>query len=265
MSFQDLNLSPSRRLDPVHHTGHRLPQARTKRTTMIFQWTRQQMRRPAQVDGSSGYSATANSPPLESCHLMIQTNNKLALEQVAELIVINMPDRTDKRDRMTLMGSSTGLRFTFLPGVDAAKVPDSAMPPEATGWTGKVRGSWRAHMDALRYIVQHNIRSAIIFEDDLDSDVRIRQQTRDFALASRALLQPLAGRTKFADPTYPTVKEQDAALDPPPLNFTSCPGHKTRPPRRMVTPGTCSGWATVVSSSPQVTSRTNGQRPLVGQ
>ncbi|POS70412.1 hypothetical protein DHEL01_v211193 [Diaporthe helianthi] len=147
---------------------------------------------------------------------------------VAELIVINMPDRTDKRDRMTLMGSSTGLRFTFLPGVDAARVPDSAMPPHAAGWTGKVRASWRAHMDALWYVVQHNLSSAIIFEDDLDWDVRIREQTRDFALASRALLQPLAGRKDFADPTYPTVQEKDAKLDPPPLNFNQLP--KTQHP-----------------------------------
>ncbi|KAI3390345.1 hypothetical protein diail_10012, partial [Diaporthe ilicicola] len=141
----------------------------------------------------------------------------------AELIVINMPDRTDKRDRMTLMGATTGLRFTFLPGVDAAKVPDAAMPPEAAGWTGKVRASWRAHMDALWYIVQHNLSSAVIFEDDLDWDVRIREQARDFALASRALLQPLAGRRAYADPTYPTVLEEDADLDPPPLSFARLP------------------------------------------
>ncbi|KAH8767283.1 hypothetical protein F5883DRAFT_629567 [Diaporthe sp. PMI_573] len=148
---------------------------------------------------------------------------------VAELIVINMPDRTDKRDRMTLMGSTTGLRFTFLPGVDGAKVPDSAMPPDAARWTGKVRGSWRAHMDALWYIVQHNLSSAIIFEDDLDWDVRIREQARDFALASRALLQPLAGTKRFADPTYPNVQEQDTTLDPPPLNFQQLP--KTHDPK----------------------------------
>lgn len=153
-------------------------------------------------------------------------------QQVTELIVINMPDRTDKRDRMTLMGATTGLRFTFLPGVDVANVPDAAMPPKAQGWTGKVRASWRAHMDALWYIVQHDLASAIIFEDDLDWDVRIREQARDFALASRALLQPLDGTKTFADPTYPTVKEKDAALDPPPLSFANLP--KTQDPKASV-------------------------------
>ncbi|KAJ4418779.1 hypothetical protein N0V82_005344 [Gnomoniopsis sp. IMI 355080] len=99
---------------------------------------------------------------------------------VAELIVISFPDRTDKRDRMTLMGAVTRLHFTFLPGVQEAKVPGSSMPSYAEGWTGKVRGSWRGHMDALWYVVYHILPSAIIFEDDLDWDVRIRSQASDF-------------------------------------------------------------------------------------
>lgn len=128
---------------------------------------------------------------------------------------------------MTLMGVTTGLHFSFLPAVDGSKVPDSAMPPKAEGWTGKVRGSWRAHMDALWHVVDQNLTTAVIFEDDLDWDIRIRDQARDFATASRVLLQPLAGLQPgdavFADPTYPTVKEQDARLDPPRLSFESLP------------------------------------------
>lgn len=133
---------------------------------------------------------------------------------------------------MTLMGALTGLQFTFLPAVDGNNVPDNAMPPKAEGWTGKVRGSWRAHMDALWHVVQNNLSTAIIFEDDLDWDVRIRSQAQDFALASRALLQPLAGRpgnkAEFADPTYPTVQPKDVELDPPPLSFAQLP--PTQPP-----------------------------------
>lgn len=125
---------------------------------------------------------------------------------------------------MTLMGAATGLHFTFLPEVAGTAVPDSAMPPGAEGCTDKVRGSWRAHMDALWYIVDRNLPSAMILEDDLDWDVRIAAQARDFAVASRALLQPLAGGGRqFADPTYPVVREQDAGLDPPPLKFEDLP------------------------------------------
>jgi hypothetical protein len=47
-------------------------------------------------------------------------------------------------------------------------------------------------------------------EDDVDWDVRIREQLHDFALSSRALIQPLQGRpgkSKYADPTYPNPME----------------------------------------------------------
>lgn len=55
----------------------------------------------------------------------------------------------------------------------------------------------------MRRIVKHNISSALILEDDVDWDVRIRHQLRDLALSTRALTQPLVNSPgKFADPTY---------------------------------------------------------------
>lgn len=53
----------------------------------------------------------------------------------------------------------------------------------------------------------------LILEDDADWDVRIHQQLRDFALSTRALIQPLAGSSpsspSYADPTFldPTASE----------------------------------------------------------
>lgn len=76
---------------------------------------------------------------------------------------------------MALMAATTGLHFEFFPAVRAEQVPDKAMPPGAQGWLGGVRGSWRAHINALRSIVEQNLTSAVIFEDDLDWDVRIKQ------------------------------------------------------------------------------------------
>jgi hypothetical protein len=53
-------------------------------------------------------------------------------------------------------------------------------------------------------IVRRNLSSALILEDDTDWDIRIRDQLRDFALSSRALIQPLAEMpSAYADPTYP--------------------------------------------------------------
>lgn len=53
-------------------------------------------------------------------------------------------------------------------------------------------------------MVEQNISSALILEDDADWDIRIKSQMRDFARASRLLVQPLNGTTHtFLDPTWP--------------------------------------------------------------
>ena len=52
-------------------------------------------------------------------------------------------------------------------------------------------------------IVEQNLTSALILEDDADWDIRIKSQMRDFARATRLLMQPLSGTTdKFLDPTH---------------------------------------------------------------
>lgn len=53
-------------------------------------------------------------------------------------------------------------------------------------------------------MVEQNIMSALILEDDADWDIRIKSQMQDFARASRLLVQPsLASPEQFLDPTYP--------------------------------------------------------------
>jgi GR25 family glycosyltransferase involved in LPS biosynthesis len=53
-------------------------------------------------------------------------------------------------------------------------------------------------------IVAQNLSSALILEDDVDWDVRIKDQLHDFALSSQALIQPLSSRPNtYADPTFP--------------------------------------------------------------
>lgn len=53
-------------------------------------------------------------------------------------------------------------------------------------------------------MIKQNLSSALILEDDADWDIRIKSQMRDFAKASRLLVQPLPGTTnQFLDPTWP--------------------------------------------------------------
>ena len=52
-------------------------------------------------------------------------------------------------------------------------------------------------------MVEQNLTSALILEDDADWDIRIKSQMRDFAKATQMLVQPLAGTLdKFVDPTH---------------------------------------------------------------
>lgn len=56
-------------------------------------------------------------------------------------------------------------------------------------------------------IVEQNLHSALILEDELDWDIRLRDQMHTFALSTRTLIQPLAIKSgpnsSYADPTYP--------------------------------------------------------------
>jgi len=59
------------------------------------------------------------------------------------------------------------------------------------------------HLTVFR-IVREGIASALVLEDDADWDLRIKEQMRDFARASRLLVQPLRGTTDtYLDPTHP--------------------------------------------------------------
>ncbi|KAK3294029.1 uncharacterized protein B0H64DRAFT_325599 [Chaetomium fimeti] len=117
------------------------------------------------------------------------------------------------------------MQVEFVDGVMGKDVPDKAIPMAK----GKERmrdasiGSWRAHMNAVREIVQRNLSSALIMEDDIDWDVRIKDQLYDFALVSQTLTQPLRGRTgAYADPTYPKPSK-DSPETPPELDFHHLP------------------------------------------
>ena len=60
-------------------------------------------------------------------------------------------------------------------------------------------------------------------EDDADWDVRIRDQLRDLALSTRALIQPLKDQPgKYADPTYPKPAE-NSPQHVPDFDFDNLP------------------------------------------
>ncbi|CAK1360694.1 hypothetical protein CB0940_06691 [Cercospora beticola] len=112
-----------------------------------------------------------------------------------KIFVINLASRTDRRDSATLAATLTGMKFEFVEAV--THVDQKFMPPGAEDVDLKegAAAAWRSHVNILRRIVDENISSALILEDDADWDIRIKSQMRDFARASRRLLQPLVNGT----------------------------------------------------------------------
>jgi hypothetical protein len=71
-------------------------------------------------------------------------------------------------------------------------------------------------------VVEQNLTTALIIEDDADWDVRIKQQLIDFSVASRALVQPsVEDSTRYADPTFP--KPASESDEPTTFDFQHLP------------------------------------------
>ncbi|CAI9633766.1 unnamed protein product [Alternaria burnsii] len=105
------------------------------------------------------------------------------------ILVLNLPFRTDRRDAMSLSAAASNIKLEFVEGVTGGSINEKAYPPpeENRKHSAGIRGSWRTHMNALQRIVDRNLTTALIFEDDVDWDIRIRQNLQRFALASRFL------------------------------------------------------------------------------
>lgn len=77
------------------------------------------------------------------------TNSTLGFSKI---FVIGLPERTDKRDAMTLTSSLTGFSLEWIDGVKGESVPDKAIPFQRNreDLPNTYLGSWRGHMNAVR-------------------------------------------------------------------------------------------------------------------
>ncbi|KAG8164037.1 hypothetical protein KVR01_005955 [Diaporthe batatas] len=115
------------------------------------------------------------------------TNDTLGFSKI---FVVGLPERTDKRDALALTASLTGFHVDFVDGVRGESIPDKAVPfgIDRHALMETNLGSWRGHMNAIRRIVEEDLESALIMEDDMDWDVRLRSQLEEVAKGSRELL-----------------------------------------------------------------------------
>ncbi|KAI1324870.1 hypothetical protein F5Y16DRAFT_379788 [Xylariaceae sp. FL0255] len=134
-------------------------------------------------------------PPATSSFSVTDTasNNTLGFSKV---FVIGLPERSDKRDAITLSSALTGFRVDFMDGVRGESIPDQAVPfrVDRHALMETNLGSWRGHMNVIRKMVDENIQSALIMEDDMDWDVRLKTQLRKIAEGARHVM-PSGGRT----------------------------------------------------------------------
>jgi GR25 family glycosyltransferase involved in LPS biosynthesis len=89
---------------------------------------------------------------------------------------------------MTLMTAVSNLTVSWVEGVTGDHVLPQALPVDAQEnrklQSAGARGSWRSHMNALRTVVEQGLESALILEDDVDWDARLKSQLETFALAA---------------------------------------------------------------------------------
>ncbi|KAK7206463.1 hypothetical protein BZA70DRAFT_309322 [Myxozyma melibiosi] len=108
------------------------------------------------------------------------------------ILLLSLPTRSDRQDAMSLLASETNFTITdTIPGVFSKDVDEKAYPPGpgrekmATERYFPYLGSWRSHMNLFRYIVDNNIESALVLEDDVDWDFHLRTQLSAFAVGLR--------------------------------------------------------------------------------
>ncbi|KAF2804636.1 uncharacterized protein BDZ99DRAFT_511561 [Mytilinidion resinicola] len=134
-----------------------------------------------------------------------------------KLFVLNLPSRTDHKDAVSLAAALSNLQLHWIDGVKGADVLHKALPPgDYQIPPDGVKGCWRAHMNALLTVIQQNVSTALIMEDDVDWDIRIRDQLHRFAVYARILTQPLSSNpSEYADPTFPEPKLEGQILNIP--------------------------------------------------
>ncbi|KAL2072427.1 hypothetical protein VTL71DRAFT_11770 [Oculimacula yallundae] len=113
-------------------------------------------------------------------------NDTLGFQKV---FAVGLPERSDKRDALALISSLTGFKIDWIEGVRGEMVVDKALPfgvDRVKLWESNL-GSWRGHMNAVRTIVEQGIKSALILEDDVDWDVRLKPLLQLIANGTRTL------------------------------------------------------------------------------
>jgi Glycosyltransferase family 25 (LPS biosynthesis protein) len=106
----------------------------------------------------------------EDCRI---ANSTLNFQQI---FAINLPSRSDRRDLLTVMATYSNLSITIMPGVRS--VAENALPPprEPDSLRPEEYAVWRSHANIWRKIIEDDVNTALILEDDNDWDLNLKEQ-----------------------------------------------------------------------------------------
>jgi Glycosyltransferase family 25 (LPS biosynthesis protein) len=96
-----------------------------------------------------------------------------------KIYVLNLETREDRHDEMALIAAASGLQLTFFPGVNS-KTLDTQSLPDSYGTDYVILepahlACYRGHANIWRQIVEDDVETALIMEDDIDWDLNIRE------------------------------------------------------------------------------------------
>lgn len=85
----------------------------------------------------------------EAAHMAAIQNATLGFEKI---FVVNLPERADKRDALSLVSALTDIKLTWTSALRGTSVPDKALPlgVDRKGWMDGGIGSWRSQMNVIR-------------------------------------------------------------------------------------------------------------------
>lgn len=94
-------------------------------------------------------SSSSDEEAREAAHVAAIHNATLGFEKI---FVVNLPERADKRDALSLVSALTDVKLTWTSALRGTSVPDKALPlgVDRKGWRDGGIGSWRSQMNVIR-------------------------------------------------------------------------------------------------------------------
>ncbi|PWN31386.1 uncharacterized protein FA14DRAFT_95111 [Meira miltonrushii] len=96
-----------------------------------------------------------------------------------KIFVIHLPYRSDKKDQLLMMSRLQGIDMTFINARTPSELKQSGLPWQSKEFQETRRtgvASWRSHSDAIQAILENDLSSALILEDDGDWDMDVKYQ-----------------------------------------------------------------------------------------